>query len=138
MTSWLIGHYQGWRGAVAGAAVTDLGDQYDLSDGNVGWKYFTGESPYTPQGERLTREQWPITYIRNAKTPTLVLSTTGDVRVPVTQSYKLYRALTDLGVETRFIAYPVGGHGPGDPVRLMDWYTRWLDWIEAHDRQVVP
>lgn len=138
MTSWLIGHYQGWRAAVAGAAVTDFGDEYDLSDGNVGWKYFTGGSPYTVEGERLTREQSPITYIRNAKTPTLVLSTTGDVRVPVTQSYKLYRALTDLGVETRFIAYPIGGHGPGDPVRLMDWYTRWLDWIEAHDRQVVP
>jgi dipeptidyl aminopeptidase/acylaminoacyl peptidase len=138
MTSWLIGHYQGWRAAVAGAAVTDLADEYNLGDGNVGWGYFTGGSPWTAEGEKLTREQSPITYVRNMKTPTLVISTTGDVRVPVTQSYKLYRALTDLGVETKFIGYPVGGHGPGDPVRIVDWYTKWLEWIEAHDRRVVP
>jgi dipeptidyl aminopeptidase/acylaminoacyl peptidase len=72
------------------------------------------------------------------KTPTLITSTTGDVRVPVTQSYKLFRALTDLGVETKFIAYPVGGHGPGDPVRLTNWYDRWLEWIEQHDSKPVP
>jgi dipeptidyl aminopeptidase/acylaminoacyl peptidase len=138
MTSWLIGHYQGWRAAVAGAAVTDLADQYNLSDGNVGWKSFIGDSPWTVEGERLARAQSPMTYVRNMKTPTLVISTTGDVRVPVTQSYKLYRALTDMGVETKFVGYPIGGHGPGDPVRMMDWYAKWLAWIEAHDRKVVP
>jgi len=138
MTSWLIGHYQGWKAAVAGAAVTDLGDQYNFADGNLGWRYFTGGSPWTVEGEKLTLAQSPITYVRNIKTPTLVISTTGDVRVPVTQSYKLFRALTDLGVETKFIAYPVGGHGPGDPVRLVDWYSRWLEWIEAHDGKRVP
>jgi dipeptidyl aminopeptidase/acylaminoacyl peptidase len=138
MTSWLIGHFGGWKAAVAGAAVTDLADQYNFGDGNVGWSYFTGGSPWTEEGEKLTREQSPITYVRNMKTPTLITSTTGDVRVPVTQSYKLFRALSDLGVETKFIAYPVGGHGPGDPVRLTNWYDRWLEWIEQHDGKPVP
>jgi dipeptidyl aminopeptidase/acylaminoacyl peptidase len=138
MTSWLIGHYGGWKAAVAGAAVTDLADQYNFGDGNVGWSYFTGGSPWTEEGEKLTRVQSPITYVRNMKTPTLITSTTGDVRVPVTQSYKLFRALSDLGVETKFIAYPVGGHGPGDPVRLRNWYDRWLAWIEQHDGKLVP
>ena len=138
MTSWLIGHFQGWKAAVAGAAVTDLADQYNFGDGNVGWSYFTGGSPWTAEGEKMTRDQSPITYVRNMKTPTLVISTTGDVRVPVTQSYKLFRALTDLGVETKFVAYPVGGHGPGDPVRIVDWYSKWLEWIEGHDGPVIP
>jgi dipeptidyl aminopeptidase/acylaminoacyl peptidase len=138
MTSWLIGHFGGWKAAVAGAAVTDLADEYNFGDGNVGWSYFTGGSPWTVEGEKLTREQSPITYVRNMKTPTLITSTTGDVRVPVTQSYKLFRALSDLGVETKFIGYPVGGHGPGDPVRLTNWYDRWLEWIEQHDTKPVP
>jgi dipeptidyl aminopeptidase/acylaminoacyl peptidase len=51
---------------------------------------------------------------------------------------KLLRALRDLGVETKFIGYPVGGHGPGDPVRLTNWYDRWLEWIEQHDTKPVP
>jgi dipeptidyl aminopeptidase/acylaminoacyl peptidase len=138
MTSWLIGHYAGFKAAVAGAAVTDLADEYNFGDGNVSWKYFVGGSPWLPDGEKVLREQSPITYVRNVKTPTLIISTTGDVRVPVTQSYKLFRALTDLGVETKFVAYPVPGHGPGDPVRGRDWYARTIAWIEAHDRRVVP
>jgi dipeptidyl aminopeptidase/acylaminoacyl peptidase len=47
----------------------------------------------------------------------------------LTQSYKLYRALRDNGTEVRFIAYPVGGHYPGDPVHATDVVRRWTDWI---------
>ncbi len=33
MTSWLIGHYHIWKTAVTGASVTDLNEEYNLSDG---------------------------------------------------------------------------------------------------------
>ena len=32
MTTWLIGNHQGWRCAIAGAAITDWFDQYTQSD----------------------------------------------------------------------------------------------------------
>jgi hypothetical protein len=35
MTAWLTAHYQGWRAAVAGAAVTDWFDWYSLADMNT-------------------------------------------------------------------------------------------------------
>jgi dipeptidyl aminopeptidase/acylaminoacyl peptidase len=57
---------------------------------------------------------------------------TGDYRVPITQSYGLFRALRDNHVETEFYAYPIGGHFPGDPIRQMDVYDRWIGWIAAH------
>ena len=63
-----------------------------------------------------------------------VLATTGDARVPVTQSYKLFHALRDNGVATRFIAYPVSGHFPGDPVRARDVLKRWLAWLDQYLR----
>jgi len=50
--------------------------------------------------------------------------------VPITQSYGLYRALKDNHVTTEFYAIPSGGHFPGDPVRQMDVYQRWVDWLE--------
>ena len=56
--------------------------------------------------------QSPITYAARIKTPTLILSTTGDARVPVTQSYRLYHALKDNGVTMRFVAWPVPGTSP--------------------------
>ncbi len=78
------------------------------------------------------REQSPITYAQQIKTPTLILSDTGDFRVTITQSYQLYHALKDNGVTTRFFAYPVRGHFPEDPVRTMDIYARWIEWLDHY------
>ena len=131
MTSWLIGHYDFWKTAVAGAAVTDFTDQYNLADFNVQARYSFGGSPWTEGREKAYLDQSPITYASKIKTPTLILSNTGDIRVPVTQSYKLYHALKDNGVPTRFIAYPVPGHFPGDPVRSRAVFRDWVAWLDA-------
>ena len=132
MTSWLIGHHDLFKAAVTGASVTDLVDQYALSDFNVLERYSFGGSPWTGGREQAYREQSPITYASRVKTPTLILSTTGDVRVPVTQSYRLYHALKDNGVTTRFVLWPVGGHFPGDPVRSRAVWRTWMEWLDEH------
>ena len=132
MTTWLISHFRGWRSAVAGAAVTDYADSYNLSDLNIGFGYGFKGSPWLDDNAEIWREQTPITYVQNIQTPTLILSNTGDLRVPITQSYKLYRALKENGVEVEFIAYPIPGHFPGDPVHQRDVYRRWVEWIELH------
>ena len=44
--------------------------------------------------------------------PTLIMANVQDFRVPITQSYKLFRALQDHGVETQFLAYPGRTHSP--------------------------
>jgi len=132
MTTWLLGHYSGWKTAVAGAAVTDWMDQYDFGDGNVRVRYSFGGSPWTSGRERAYRDQSPITYANRIRTPTLILSNTGDARVPITQSYKLFHALRDNGVTTQFIAYPIPGHFPEDPVRTRDVYRRWIEWLDRY------
>ena len=132
MTTWLIGHYQGWKAAVAGAAVTDWMDQYNLGDTNNNYVREFGSHPWTGDFEKAYREQSPITNAPKIKTPTLILSDTGDTRVPITQSFKLYHALRDNNVPVQFIAYPVAGHSPGDPVRQQDVNRRWIDWLEKY------
>jgi len=132
MTSWLISHYNFWKVAVAGAPVTDLYEEYNLSDGNVGGRYSFKGSPYVGENLKDYRGQSPITYWANIKTPTLLLHDVGDARVTITQSYSLFHALKDNHVEVKFFAYPVGGHFPGDPVRQMDVFRRWSDWLDQH------
>ena len=132
MTTWLIGHYSFWKAAMAGAPVTDLYDEYNLSDGNVSGRYSFKGSPFVGDNLKDYRAQSPITYWANMKTPTLILHDTGDARVTITQSYQLFHALKDNGVEVKFFAYPVAGHSPGDPVRQMDVYKRWADWMDQH------
>jgi dipeptidyl aminopeptidase/acylaminoacyl peptidase len=106
MTSWMIGHYPIFKAAVSGAAVNNLAQEYTLSDNNVSWRYSMEGSPYDPKTAKAWIEQSPITYAHAIKTPTLILTDTGDTRVPATQSFEMYHALKDNGVETKFVAYP--------------------------------
>ena len=134
MTTWLLGNYPGeWKAAVAGAAVTDWLDQYNIGDSNVSRGQAFGGSPWT-EARRMQAyiDQSPMAYAPRIKAPTLILSNTGDYRVPITQSYKLYHALRDNGVETKFIAYPLGGHSPTDPVHQRDVDRRWVEWLKIY------
>jgi dipeptidyl aminopeptidase/acylaminoacyl peptidase len=130
MTVWMLGHYTGWRAAVAGASVTDLLDQYSLNDASGGRG---AASPWVREDAMARmREQSPITSVSKIKTPTLIMSNTGDFRVPITESFKLFHALKDHGVTTQFIAYPIYGHNAADPVRQRDVQRRWIGWLEQH------
>jgi dipeptidyl aminopeptidase/acylaminoacyl peptidase len=132
MTAWLTSHYQVWKAAVAGAAVTDWFDWYNMADMNTWAGFGLGGSPWTNDNAMNYWKQSPMAYAHQIKTPTLILSTTGDPRVTVTQSYKLYHALKDNGTTVQFIAYPVGGHFPPDPVHQRDVYKRWIEWIAKY------
>jgi dipeptidyl aminopeptidase/acylaminoacyl peptidase len=132
MTTWMLGHYDIWKVAVAGAAVTDWVDMYNLSDGNVTISAEVGGSPYVGDGMANYRRQSPDSMVAKIKAPTLIMCDTGDFRVPITQSFGLFRALKDNHVETEFYAIPTGGHFPGDPIRQMEVYQRWSDWIAKY------
>jgi dipeptidyl aminopeptidase/acylaminoacyl peptidase len=79
-----------------------------------------GGSPWKNDNAANYWRQSPMAYAHQIRTPTLILSTSGDPRVTVTPSYKLYHALKDNGVPVQFIAYPTGGHFPPDPVHQRD------------------
>lgn len=130
MTAWLIGRHAGrWRAAVAGAAPVDLTDMYALTDLNVMRRHALSESPFTGDNLAKYMAMSPLVHLPKARTPTLVMSTTGDVRVVVAGSYKIYHALKDNGVPVQFVAFPGGGHSPGDPVRALERDRRWVEWI---------
>lgn len=129
LTSWLIGHYHIWRAAVSGAAVNSEFDEYNLSTSNVQDRYPLGTSPYTGDGERIYRENSPITYYAQINTPTLIWGTTLDPVVPITQSYALYHALHENEVPVRFAVFPAVTHGPDGPRQTAELTRLWLDWL---------
>jgi dipeptidyl aminopeptidase/acylaminoacyl peptidase len=130
VTGWLLGHYEGFMAAVAGAAALDFFDMWSLSDLGPQKRHALGGSPWVRQD--FFTEQSPLTSAARIRTPTLILSNSADPRVAVTQSFKLFRALKANGVETRLVVYPTGGHLPVGPVRQRDVYRRWLEWMESH------
>jgi dipeptidyl aminopeptidase/acylaminoacyl peptidase len=128
MTVWLISHYEGWKAAMAGAAPVDLIDEANLADVLVSTR-FCCNMVSQAKDMSLMKEQSGITYVDRIHTPLLILSDTGDERVPVVESYKLFNALRERGRDVKMVLYPVPGHTPGDPYRLRDLDLRWADWF---------
>lgn len=132
MTTWMLGNYPTlWRAGVAGAAVTDRLDQQNFSDG-AGSRGGDNSPWINPEVMDRERAQSPITYAAKVKAPTLILANTGDYRVPITQSYKLFHALRAAGATSRFVAYPINAHNASDPVRQRDVQERWIGWLERY------
>jgi dipeptidyl aminopeptidase/acylaminoacyl peptidase len=133
MTSWLNGYYPNkWKAAVEGAALNDWVMDYTIAYYQKGDLYFFGGSPWVKEYWDIWRDQSPIIFAKNVKAPTLILGDAGDPNVPIVNSYEMYHALLDNGVNTEFYVYPTDSHFPGDIVRRTDVYKKWIDWLEKY------
>ena len=129
MAEWAITQTDRFKAAVSGAGMFDLAAEYGTESGPEGdeWYYTTPwEHP-----ERFYKNS-PVTYIKNAKTPTLILQGEADAIDPIGQSTALYRALKRYNVETELVIYPREPHGPREEKHVLDIYTRMLGWFDKH------
>jgi dipeptidyl aminopeptidase/acylaminoacyl peptidase len=131
MTAWLISHQHFWRCAVVGDGAVDWTEEYELSGaGNLAWaRDSLGGSPWDKDSAALYRIGSPITYAGDITTPTLILSGTDDVTVPITESFALYHALASRHVPVKFIGVPGAHHSPQDPVHRELYYAAIEQWV---------
>jgi dipeptidyl aminopeptidase/acylaminoacyl peptidase len=129
MTTWLESHFDVWKCAMSGAALTDWVADYTIAWYQKGDADFFGPSPWTNAGWQIWREQSPIDYVQRVKAPTLIMGDVGDANVPLYNSYQWYHGLRDNGVPVEFVAYPRNSHFPDDPVGSESVTRRWVDWI---------
>lgn len=134
MTTWLIGHQHFWRCAVVADGAVDWTEEYELSGtGNLAWaRDSLGGTPWDPASAALYRTGSAITYADQITTPTLILSGTADVVVPITESFALYHALASRHVPVKFIGIPGAHHTPQDPVHLELYYQAIEQWVRQY------
>ena len=70
----------------------------------------------------------PFFQLEKVTTPTLVLSGSDDVNVPLLNAEQLYQALRRLGRDTELVIYPGQNHGITKPSYQKDRYERYLAW----------
>jgi dipeptidyl aminopeptidase/acylaminoacyl peptidase len=75
----------------------------------------------------------PIRYAEKVRTPTLVLHSENDQRVPIEQGEQWFRALQHFGVTSEFVIFPRENHNltrTGEPKHLVEslnWQVYWFD-----------
>lgn len=134
MTAWLISHQHFWRCAVVADGAVDWTEEYELAGaGNLAWtRDSLGGSPWSKKSAEIYRTGSPITYAGQITTPTLILSGTSDITVPITESFALYHALASRNVPVKFIGLPGGRHSPHDPVHREMYYRAINTWVTKY------
>lgn len=133
MTAWIVGHTDRFKAAVMGAGVSDWGMMIASSDVPTYEALMGGGNPYESAGPHSFDKQSPISYVHNAKTPTLIVHGENDERVPVSQGTFFHRGLRAYGVPSELVTYPREPHGFQERNHQMDllrrvaaWYSRWI------------
>lgn len=131
MTMWALTQTNRFKAGVAGAGLSDWLSYYGTNDIDTWMIPYFGASVYDDPA--VYAKSSPINYIKQVKTPALMLAGDRDAEVPVTQSYEYWRALRDLGVPTQLVVYPGEGHlfyKPADQLdvsrRIVGWFDKWL------------
>ena len=73
-----------------------------------------------------------INFIRQVKTPTLVVVGDRDGECPAPQSFEFWHALRDQHVPTQLVVYPNEGHGFTDPTHKRDVLDRAVEWFARY------
>jgi len=130
MTEYAITRTTRFKAAVAQAGHSDFFSLYGTSSIRAGMRVFTPDSPY------YNRQKYdaasPITFVRNCRTPTLLIHGINDGGVPVGQAYEFYTGLKDVGVETEMVVYPREGHSLQEYAHQLDVQKRVIAWFDQH------
>ncbi len=129
MSEWAITQTTRFKAAVVGAGLSDLASEFGTETGPAYDEWFFG-LPY----EKLDGfiKSSPITYVKNAKTPALILHGESDTTDPIGQGQQLYRALKRYGVPSDFVIYPREGHGLREEKHLVDRLNRIIEWYDRY------
>jgi dipeptidyl aminopeptidase/acylaminoacyl peptidase len=130
MTMWAVTQTDRFHAAVSGAGLANWQSYYGENDIDQWMIPFFGASVYDDPA--VYAKSSPITFIKNVKTPTLILVGDRDGECPTPQSFEFWHALETLGVENQFVVYPNEGHMINEPAHRHDIMRRTLEWYDRH------
>lgn len=130
MTMWTVTQTNRFHAAVAGAGIANWQSYYGENLIDQWMIPFFGASVY--DDPKVYAKSSPIEFIKNVKTPTLVIVGERDAECPAPQSYEFWHALRTLQVPTQLIVYPGEGHMFVKPEHKSDRLDQTLAWFDKY------
>ena len=130
MTMWTVTQTNRFHAAVAGAGIANWQSYYGQNLIDQWMIPFFGASVY--EDPAAYEKSSPIHFIKNTKTPTLVIVGERDAECPAPQSYEFWHALRTLGVPTQLVVYPGEGHMFIKPEHQADRMDQTLGWFDKY------
>ena len=134
MSNWILGHTDRFCCIATQRSISNWISMYGISDiPPISNFEICSADPYSEKG---FAEMWnvsPLKYVRNAKTPTLIIHSEEDHRCPIAEGYQLYTALVYLRVPVRMVVFHGENHElsrtgkPAHRLRRLEEITSWFD-----------
>lgn len=119
-----------FKAVSVGAGISDWVTYYVNTDIHPFTRIYLGANPW--EDAEIYQKTSPMTYIQNAKTPTLIQHGEFDRRVPIPNAFQLYQGLKDMGVPVKFIIYKGFGHGITKPKESLAALTHNWEWFDTY------
>ncbi len=135
MTNWIVGHTNRFQAAVSLRGISNFISDDGTRDGAYGHEEDFKGGLFDDFDQYWDAS--PLKYAKNVKTPTLILHSDNDFRVPIEQGEQWFRALKHYGVNAEIVFFPRENHNltrTGEPKHLVEslnwqcyWFERFLD-----------
>ncbi|MFX1536744.1 MAG: S9 family peptidase [Promethearchaeota archaeon] len=133
MTAWIVTHDDRFKAAVAQRGVYEFAGFGMTTDIPI-WLEKIYEADLVDDYEEIWRDA-PLRYIRNLKTPLLIIHSDRDFRAPITSGEQLFWAAKKYKKTVEFVRYPRDGHElsrSGEPRHIIDRINRIEKWITKY------
>jgi len=124
-------HSDRFRAISVGAGISDWMTYYVNTDIHPFTRQYLKANPW--DDPKIYADTSPMTYIKQAKTPTLIQHGDQDQRVPIPNAFQLYQGLRDQHVPVQLSIFKGFGHGINKPKanralmqQNLEWFTRYL------------
>ena len=139
LTGWSYGGFmsmfaptqtQRFRAVVAGAGISNWQSYYGQNLIDQWMPPFFGASVYDDPA--VYAKSSAINFIKQVKTPMLIVVGDRDAECPAPQSFEMWHALRAQGVPTSLVVYPDEGHHFVDPAHQREVLQRALEWFQKY------
>jgi dipeptidyl aminopeptidase/acylaminoacyl peptidase len=133
MTIWLIGHDQRFAAAVSQRGVYNLMSFYGTTDIPRLIEYEFDTMAFDDP-EKMWKYS-PFAYVRQIRTPLLLIHSENDFRVPIADAEQVFTALKRMRRTVEFVRYPREGHElsrSGEPKHRIDRLERMTAWFDKY------
>ena len=132
MINWLEGHTNRFNAVVSHDGVYDM----ESMAGSTEELWFNiWEMKGMPWINRSLYERWsPNRFVKNFKTPMLVVQGANDFRIPDTQAMELFTALQLSNVPSKLLYFPDEYHFVTKPQNARLWWNTIFSWFEQYKK----
>jgi dipeptidyl aminopeptidase/acylaminoacyl peptidase len=136
LANWIEATTTRYKCIVSHAGEVDLTSQWGTSDGIYGREVTNGGPPW--EGNPVWRDQSPLSYAANWKTPMLLSIGERDFRVPINNTLENWSALQRMRVPSRLLVWPDAWHWILKPEDSRHFYEEVHKWLATYLKESTP